>query len=159
MYLTPSQAVHVSHSLSPSLSLSLCAWKIPASLTKQSVHNCYFQKGVSRINGHRLRFSIAKDQRLSSFSVDTIKDECHVLFVYIYTRMYARPRAHARTHARTHAHTHTTTFYPIHLSLPLSLSLSHQRNFQGTIHVPPWYLFWPLRSQFLYVRNTHTKNA
>ena len=34
-----------------------------------------------RINGHRLHFSVAEDQRLSPFSVNTIEDECRVLFV------------------------------------------------------------------------------
>ena len=121
--------------------LSLCVWKIPARLTKQSVQNCtYFRMGVWRINGHRLRFSVAKDQRLSPFSVDTTEDECRVLFayIYIYKRTHACPRARALRHActNTHTHTHTTTIYPIHP--PLSLSLSHPRNFQGTIHVPPW---------------------
>ena len=40
-----------------------------------------FRMGVSRINGHRLRFSVAENQRLCPFCVDTIEDECHVLFV------------------------------------------------------------------------------
>ena len=40
-----------------------------------------FRMGVSRINGHRLRFSVAENQRLCPFCVDTTEDECHVLFV------------------------------------------------------------------------------
>ena len=40
-----------------------------------------FRMGVSRINGHRLRFSVAENQRLCPFCVDTIEDECLVLFV------------------------------------------------------------------------------
>ena len=39
-----------------------------------------FRMGVSRINGHRLRFSVAENQRLCPFCVDTTEDECHVLF-------------------------------------------------------------------------------
>ena len=34
-----------------------------------------------RINGHKLHFSVAEDQRLSPFSVDTIEDEYRVPFV------------------------------------------------------------------------------
>ena len=40
-----------------------------------------FLTGVSRINGHRLRSSVADNQRLCPFCVDTIEDKCHVLFV------------------------------------------------------------------------------
>ena len=79
--------------------------------------------GVSRINGYRLRFSVAKDQQLSPFSVDTTEDECRVLFAYIYinAHTHVRARARSRTHARTHTHTHThtTTLYPIHPSLSI----------------------------------------
>ena len=40
-----------------------------------------FRVGVSRINGYRLRFSVAENQRLCPLCVDTLEDECHVLFV------------------------------------------------------------------------------
>ena len=40
-----------------------------------------FHTGVSRMNGHRLRFSVAENRRLCPFCVDTFEDECHVLFV------------------------------------------------------------------------------
>ena len=40
-----------------------------------------FRLGVSRLKGRRLRFSVAENQRLCPFCVDTIEDECHVLFV------------------------------------------------------------------------------
>ena len=39
-----------------------------------------FRMGVPRINGHRHRFSVA-ESRLCPFCIDTIEDECHVLFV------------------------------------------------------------------------------
>ena len=39
-----------------------------------------FRMGVPRINGHRYRFSVAEN-RLCPFCIDTIEDECHVLFV------------------------------------------------------------------------------
>ena len=51
-------------------------------------------------------------------------------------------RTHANTHmhARTHIHTHSW----LHHFQSLFPSLRHPRNVQGTIHVLPWYLFYPI---------------
>ena len=59
-----------------------------------------FRMGVPRINGHRYRFSVAEN-RLCPFCIDTIEDECHVLFLCL---VYSQFR---RTHARTHAQSPT----------------------------------------------------
>ena len=40
-----------------------------------------FRMGISRINGHRLRFLVAENQRFCLVCVDTTEDEIHMLFV------------------------------------------------------------------------------
>ena len=50
-----------------------------------------FRVGVSCINGHRLRFSAAENQRLCPFCVDTIEDECHMLFVCLLRDKFLLP--------------------------------------------------------------------
>ena len=74
---------------------------------------------------------------------------------------HARTHTHERTHARKNACTHTQTHtndYTIS-DRSLSPSLRHSRSFQGTIQVPPWYLFCPLRNPFLYLSDTHKQGA
>ena len=98
-------------------------------------------------------------------------------------KLYAHAQNIARTHARTHAHTHTHTHTRSHWytnpkrtracthtrarihthhthdytisDRSLSPSLRHTRSFHRTIHVPPWYLFYPHRNPFLYLSDTH----
>ena len=43
------------------------------------VYKSALAMGILHINGHRLRFSVAENQQLCPFYVDTIEDECHVL--------------------------------------------------------------------------------
>jgi len=55
-----------------------------------------FRMGVPRINGHRHRFSVA-ESRLCPFCIDTIEDECHVLFVCsVYSQLRDRFLLHRR---------------------------------------------------------------
>ena len=80
----------------------------------------------------------------------------NVAHTQTHTRMCARTNTHTHTHTHTQTHTHTTTLFPICSMFPY---LRHPRNVQGTIHVPPWYLFYPLRDPFLYLSDTHKKIA
>ena len=85
--------------------------------------------------------------------------------IHIHKTSHARThaRTHTHTHERTHVHTHTNTHTLTHdytiSDRSLSPSLRHTRSFQGTIHVPPWYLFYPLRNPFLYLSDTHKQGA
>ena len=122
------------------------------------------------------RDQIQKQPRVRAFLLVGTR-RCHKLYIHAqnvartqtHTHTHVRTdtqtqnaRARAHTHARahtTHTHTHTHTRTHAHTQLhyfrSLSPSLRHPRSFQGTIHVPPWYLFYPLRNPFLYLSDTH----
>ena len=79
---------------------------------------------------------------------------------HAHTHTHTQTRTHARTEERMYTHTHTHTHTRLHyFDRSLSPSLRHPRSFQGTIHVPPWYLFYLLRNPFLYLSDTLKQGA
>ena len=64
--------------------VSACVRECVRECVSESVRVCVCvcsSTPIDRVESHRLRFSVAKNQRLRPFCVDPTEDECHVLFV------------------------------------------------------------------------------
>ena len=121
--------------------------------------NCIHMHKTSHARRHTHTHTHARTEERMYTEVPHIESHAqNIARTQTQTQTHTHTHTHARTHARKNActHTHTRLHY---FDRSLSPSLHHPRSFQGTIHVPPWYLFYPLRNPFLYLSDTLKQGA